>query len=294
MVTVGMQKGGVSKTTNCIHLATALAERGKRVLLWDIDENHGATKVFGVNPEGFQTTWNVLVGDITIRDAICEWDDEEGDVDLPENFDFIPSSRKLEKLDMRLSEQDKLYNPNDVLKPHVHELREMNRYDYIFLDTGPTASPTVRGALMSSEFYILSCIAERLCMDSLPEAIADIKNARRVDRNPNLKLLGLILSQMDRRKNLAKTYEAEIQEKMKTSDNKSIKFASSIGSAADIEKAYRQYQTLFQYKPGHVVCQQYRELAEEFEERVGYEFYERDLKKRQAETEKEERQLANA
>ena len=90
LVTIGMQKGGVAKSTNATHLAAALGERGKRVLLWDIDENHGATKIFGIPPNGFQTTWNVLKGDSSATEAIIEFDDLESDVELPENVDFIP------------------------------------------------------------------------------------------------------------------------------------------------------------------------------------------------------------
>ena len=56
VVSVGMQKGGVAKTTNTLHLAAALAERGHRVLLWDVDENYGATKVFGVGTADVLTT----------------------------------------------------------------------------------------------------------------------------------------------------------------------------------------------------------------------------------------------
>lgn len=269
IVTVGMQKGGVAKTTNATHLAAALGRRGKRVLIWDIDENHGATKLFGIPPEGFLTSWSVLVGDSPVNEAILEFDDIELDVELPDNVDFIPSSRQLEALDATLAQRDKLYNPNDVLKPHIDDLRAMKKYDYIILDTGPTASPTIRGALMTSNYYVLSCVPEKLCVESLPEALADIANARRSDRNPDLVLLGLILSCMDRRKSLAKAYEQAIAEQFLSREEKPVKFSSTISSAAAIEKAFHSNQTLFQFDPNHKVSMQYLELAEEFEERIG-------------------------
>ena len=59
---IGNQKGGVSKTTNCVHLATALAELQRRVLIIDLDANAGATRHFGIPPESFLGTFEVLVG----------------------------------------------------------------------------------------------------------------------------------------------------------------------------------------------------------------------------------------
>ena len=68
VISVGMQKGGVSKTTNACHIAVALGETGRRVLLWDVDENYGATKVLGVPPTAFFTTKHVLMGDSTVEE----------------------------------------------------------------------------------------------------------------------------------------------------------------------------------------------------------------------------------
>jgi chromosome partitioning protein len=50
---IGNQKGGVSKTTNCVHLAAALAELQRQVLIIDLDANAGATRHFGIPPESY-------------------------------------------------------------------------------------------------------------------------------------------------------------------------------------------------------------------------------------------------
>jgi chromosome partitioning protein len=60
VLAVGNQKGGVGKTTTAVHLAHALAERGHRILLWDLDINAGATKHLGVEPDAFMGTYEVL------------------------------------------------------------------------------------------------------------------------------------------------------------------------------------------------------------------------------------------
>ena len=57
VIAVGNQKGGVGKTTNTVHLAAALGERGKKCLIWDLDMNHGATLHLGVPPECAGRGW---------------------------------------------------------------------------------------------------------------------------------------------------------------------------------------------------------------------------------------------
>ena len=268
ILSCGMQKGGVAKTTNSLHLAVALAERGRRVLLWDVDENYGATKVLGIPPNGFWTTMNVLTGDCRAEDAVLAFDDEELDIELPGGVDFIPSSRNLQAVEKALAAQDRFYNPNDCLRPHIEELRGLARYDYVILDTGPHASPTTRGAYMVSDYFLLSVIPEKQAVASLPDALSDIANARRADRNPGLHLLGVIVSCIDRRKTLARAYEEAIEQRFRDAREKPVKFRTTISSAAAIDRAYQQKATVLQTEPSHKVSVQYRELASEVEERI--------------------------
>ena len=78
---IGNQKGGFSKTTNCVHLATALAELQRRVLIIDLDANAGATRHFGIPPESYLGTFEVLVGLEQPEDVLISAADE--DVELP-------------------------------------------------------------------------------------------------------------------------------------------------------------------------------------------------------------------
>ena len=83
IIAIGNQKGGVAKTTNTVHLATALGEMGRQCLIWDLDMNHGATLHFGIPSEGFLGTFEVLIGEEQPEDVIITNDDE--DVELPEH-----------------------------------------------------------------------------------------------------------------------------------------------------------------------------------------------------------------
>ena len=268
VIGIGMQKGGVSKTTNACHIAVALGELGRRVLVWDVDENYGATKVLGVPPNAFFTTKHVLMGDSSAEEAILAFDADDIDVELPHNVDLIPSSRALQNIDTAISRQDIFYNPNECLLTPVSDLKALGRYDYILIDTGPQASATTRGAYLVAEYFILSLVPEKLAVDSLPDALHDIANARRPERNPKLHLLGLILSCMDRRVTLAKRYEDAITQRFKQANEESVKFTTTIGRAAAINRAAHEGKTLLQTEPNHRVSQQYRELTGEIEARI--------------------------
>ena len=268
VISIGMQKGGVSKTTNACHIAVALGEFGRRVLLWDVDENYGATKVLGIPPNAFFTTKHVLSGDSTVEEAILAFDADDIDIELPPNVDLIPSSRALQNVDTALSALDTFYNPNECLHPAVKELKALGRYDYILIDTGPQASPTTRSAYLVSDYFILSLVPEKLAVDSLPDALQDIANARRPERNPKLHLLGLILSCMDRRISLAKRYEDAITQRFKQANEEPVKFTTTIARAAAINRAAHHGKTLLQTEPNHRVSHQYRELTQEVETRI--------------------------
>lgn len=264
----GMQKGGVAKTTNSLHLAVGLAERGRRVLLWDLDENYGATKVLGIPESAFWNTMTLLSGECSVEDAIIPFDDSEIDFDLPPGVDFIPSSRDLQGLDSALSSKDTFYNANDCLREHIEKVRALRRYDYVVLDTGPHASPTTRGAYMASDYFVLSVIPEKQAVASLKDALNDIANARRPGRNQKLRLLGVIISCIDRRKSLAQAYEKAIAENFRDAEGNAVNFATTISSAAAVDRAYQKRATVLQTEPTHRVAAQYRALAGEVEERI--------------------------
>jgi len=268
VITVGMQKGGVAKTTNTLHLAVALAQRGRRCLVWDVDVNHGATKRLNIPPEAFASTIHILTGDIEVQDAVLSYDDDDVDVELPQNVDFIAASRDLERLDQELSRANKFYNPNDVLTPHIQKLRSIGKYDYILLDTGPSAHTTTRASYLVADYFILSVTPEKAAVDAIPDALQDIRDATISGLNPHLHLLGVILSCMDRRVALARRYEEYIAEHSRSSSAAPIKFKTTIGRAAAIGRAAVHGKTVLEAEPGHAVAQQFRDLAAEVEDRI--------------------------
>ena len=219
VIAIGNQKGGVGKTTNAVHLATALGEIGRSVLIIDLDMNHGATRHFGIQPDAFLGTFEVLIGDENPEDVVLTNEDEEAH--LPENVHLLPSRRKLEKIDQALAAKSKFTVTQDVLKEPLRRLE--GKYDFIFLDTAPNATTPTVAAYKAADWFILSAMPDPFAIAGLNDALTDIQDAQR-QGNAGLRLLGVILSGVDRRASLANSLTDYVEKIFAPDGQKSAKF----------------------------------------------------------------------
>ncbi len=259
VIAIGNQKGGVGKTTTTTHLAAALGERGRRVLIWDLDMNANATKQFGVPPDSYLGTFEVLIGAEKAEDVILRPGDADG-VELPANVHLIPSKRKLEAIGQVLGEQDKFMAPQDILLAPLRGLR--GQYDYVLLDTAPNATVPTVAAYKAADFMILSAQPEPWAIEGLGDAMRDIQSAQRRG-NDRLKLLGVCLSSVDKRTRLSATLASYVEQVFGAA-----KFRTTISRSTAVPAAQKERKTVFQTAPTHPVTEQYRELAGEFEARI--------------------------
>jgi chromosome partitioning protein len=265
VIAVGNQKGGVGKTTNTAHIAAALGQIGRKVLVWDLDVNYGLTSHFGVPPQAYSGTFHVLTRDRDPEDVILT--NEDPDIQLPEGVHLIPSSRELEKLETVLRGDDPFFTPREVLIAPLSKLR--GKYDYIFLDTAPNTNVVATlAAYIVADYFIISTLPEKLALEGLKNALKDIGQAQRSDRNPNLKLLGVVVSGLDKRIRKAREYDEAIKQSFTAIGQESRKFQTSISRAAVIPRAQDQGKTVFQTEPQHEVIKQFLDVAKELEERI--------------------------
>ncbi len=253
VIAVGNQKGGVGKTTNTCHLAAALGEKGYRVLLIDLDPGAGATKHLGVPVQSFAGTLELLTTSETAETLVIT----EG---MPRGVHLVPSRTQLSELDTLLSKfVDRtriLDRPVELARPH---------YDFIFLDTPPWAGATTTVAAYSvAAWFLLSAFPHPLSMAGLNEALKDIADVR-AQRNPGLEVLGVVLTCVDTRTNLARDVEALVARELP-----GRAFQTIITQANALPVLSGRGKTLFDSKlyATHKVTEQYRRLATEVEERA--------------------------
>lgn len=264
IIAIGNQKGGVGKTTNTVHIAAALAERGRKCLIFDLDMNHGSTRHFGIPADSFLGAFEVLTGEEQPLDVIITGD-EEDDVFLPENIHLIPARRKLEKIDQALASKNKFMVTQDVLLDPLSTLK--GRYDYIFLDTAPNATTPTIAAYKAADWFILSAIPDPFAIAGLNDALADIQAAQ-AHGNKSLRLLGVVLSVVDKRTNLANSLSDYVEKIFTPDGGRSAKFDTVISRSTVVPQTQEQGKTLFQTHKNHKVTEQYRELAVEVEARM--------------------------
>lgn len=263
VIAVGNQKGGVGKTTNTCHIATALGEMGRLCLVWDLDVNCGATRHFGIPPETYWGTYELLTGEDDLDSIIIT--SRIKDVTIPENVHLIAAGRDLENLDGSLGPDHKFF-PGGVLLEPIKALR--GRYDYIFLDTAPSVTTTTLGAYIAADYFILSTTPQRFSVAGLEDAARDISAAIRRG-NTKLRVLGVIVSDVDTRTRLARLHVDLIGDLFRSGpDQPSAMFETIISRSTVIGEAQRQGKTIFQTEPDHKVTEQYRNLARELEQRL--------------------------
>ena len=259
VIGIGNQKGGVGKTSTTVELSRALVERGREVLIIDLDVNAGATKHLGIKPEAFLGTFEVLVDDEKPQDVAISGRDAE--VELPPGLELLAGGRKLEDLETRLREStSKFANLTDRLRPVIDGLR--GRYDYILLDTPPSAPLPIVLAYMAADYFILVAIPEGLAIRGLGEAIEDITEARE-HGNENLEILGVVVGAVDKRTRLSRELLAYVA---KTFPEESLE--PNIQRSTVIPTAQTVGKSIFDIEPTHPVTDAFRELAANVEKRI--------------------------
>jgi chromosome partitioning protein len=260
VIAVGNQKGGVGKSTVSTHLAAALGEIGRKCLIWDLDSNSGTTRCFNI-PETFLGAFEVMIGDEEPEDVIITNDPTEKIV-LPKNVDIIIARRNLDGLDETLRSRNRFADGRDSLKAPLDKLR--GKYDYIFLDTAPNTNPPTMAAYKAAEWFIVSAIPDPLAIKGINDAMADIQ-AVRENGNPQLELLGVVLSCVDRRTRLAIQLSSFVHEAF---PEHAGSFQVQLSRSVAIPEAQKLGRTVLEADPTHKIAEQYRELARELEARL--------------------------
>ena len=267
VIAVGNQKGGVGKTTNTVHIARALVELGRKVLIVDLDMNHGATRHFGIEPEAFLGSFEMLIGAEAAENLVLTGADKDEGVNLPRGLDLIPAARKLEGIDQAVMTRSKFTTPREVLKAPLDSLR--GSYDYIFLDTAPNATLPTLAAYMNADYFILSAMPDPFAIAGLNDALRDILDARSRG-NTKLELLGVVISAIDKRTTLANSLADFVEQSFRVGEGAdSVKFKTSIGRSTVIPQTQKVGKTLFETHSNHKLTDEYRTLAKEIEQRLG-------------------------
>ena len=197
IISITNQKGGVGKTTTSINLAAALVERGKRILVIDMDPQGNATVGCGVDPEEVQhTIYDLLLLETTTKQAIVK-SDSGVDV-LTANGDLAGAQVEL------LNEIGREMR----LQKALVEVKE--DYDYIFIDCPPALNVLTINALVASNSVLIPMQCEYFALEGLSALISTIRKIRET-LNPSLNIEGLLRTMFDGRNSLSNEVSNQLQ-----------------------------------------------------------------------------------
>ncbi len=198
VLTLANQKGGVGKTTTAVNLAAFLGKKRKSVLVIDLDPQGNATSGLGIDKGELESTiYDVIVNDEPIKNAILE--------SSAKNVNICPTNINLAGAEIELVN---VMSREQVLKNAIKPVK--NEYDYIIIDCPPSLSILTINALTASDGIIIPIQGEYYALEGLTQLV-DTINIVKKKLNKNLSILGVVLTMFDRRTQLTRQVEEEVE-----------------------------------------------------------------------------------
>jgi chromosome partitioning protein len=196
IIAVLNQKGGVGKTTTSINLAAYLAKAGHSVLLCDLDPQGNSTSGLGLDKQELNATlYDVLFSRSEAHQTILKINRD--------NLFLLPSNPQLANAEVELVN----------IPQREHQLQRVLAkldYDYILIDCPPSLGLLTINALTAANEVLIPVQAEYYALEGLSQLLSVIQQVQH-SLNPNLNILGVIITLYDNRNSLSSQVKAELE-----------------------------------------------------------------------------------
>lgn len=234
------QKGGVAKTTTTLSIAAALGERGRRVLVVDMDPQGALTYSMGIDPDALEET----VNDVLVRRLPVE------KVVISKEFDLVPANIDLAGAEaVLLAKTGREYALQRALRD------VLPAYDYILIDCPPSLGILTINSLTAAHGVVIPLQCEALSHRGVGQLVETVRDIRHFT-NPELELIGVIPTMYDGRSRHAREVLEDVGSRydlpvLGPPVRKSIRFA----------EASQAGKSILAYAPSHPGADAYRVLA---------------------------------
>lgn len=204
IIAIANQKGGVGKTTTTINLAAALAEKGQRVLVVDLDPQGNASTGLGIALDDREfTTYELLLEDVDLNDVILKTETE--------NLYIVPATVDLSSADLDLlSNEKRSFLLHDALRQTQMDAFEFN---YILIDCPPSLNLLTVNAMIGAHSVLVPLQSEFFALEGLSQLMLTIREVRQTG-NKDLRIEGVLLTMYDRRNNLSQQVEQDARDNL--------------------------------------------------------------------------------
>jgi len=250
IIAIANQKGGVGKTTTAINLAAAFARRGQKVLLLDLDPQANSSISF-LDPQTIDfSAYELLMDGTENIDRSIYQTSLRG-------LDIIPSRINLAKLESKLvGDFDAPFRLKDRLEA-LHKL-----YDVVVIDTPPTLGLITVNALVAASHVLIPIQSSYFALEGADDLLETIEKVK-TRPNPNLQVLGVVVTLHDKRTTLAR----EVHEQIRRVFGAKL-FETVITKSVRLEESPAYKESIFTFAPNSSGANEYAKLCEEVINRV--------------------------
>lgn len=255
IIAIANQKGGVGKTTTAINLSARLAQKGKKVLLVDLDPQGNATQGLGFDADSLEITISAILRKMINKDYAFMKD--YGILVHEEGIDLMPANIELSVIETELIST--FFGREKMLNTYLTMLKD--EYDYIIIDCMPSLNLITINALVAADEVIIPLHAQYYSVRGLEQLLQTIGSIRSNSLNPELKLAGILYTCV----NNQTTSFRDIQKIVKSAYGEDICiFENYIPRSVRAEEAPSYGQSIYEYAGDGKVASAYRNFTDEF------------------------------
>jgi chromosome partitioning protein len=250
ILAIANQKGGVGKTTTAINLGAALALRGFKTLLIDLDPQANSTMSY-VDLRGVsRSLYDVLADEsCAIQDILQPT--------VVQNLWVAPSRIGLAKLEGKLvGEVDAHYRLKDRIEP------ARKFHDIVVIDCPPALGLLTVNALVAATHLVIPIQSSYFALEGTDDLLETVEKVR-ARANPGLEILGVLITMHDRRTALARDIRGQIQRVFGAKV-----FNTVITKSVRLEESPAYKESIFTFAPDSSGASEYYTLSEEVIERA--------------------------